>query len=575
MPVHNEEIARTFDEIADLLSLRDENPFRIRAYLRAAQTIRGQQRELADRVKAGEDLDALPGIGADLAGKIAEIVTTGRCQALEKLRKQVPAGLAELLRIPGLGPKRVRALSSGLKVRSRRDLERAIASGTLAKVSGFGPRMREKLAQELKLTPQQPARWLRSVAAQFAEPLAAYLRAVTGVDEVVIAGSYRRGRDTVGDIDILVSAEDAPAVAAALRRYDEIASWSAEGTKRITVVLRSGLQVDVRITEASAFGAALHYFTGSKAHNIHVRRLAQERKLKINEYGVFRGERRIAGDTEESVFGSVDLPLIPAEMREDQGEIELARDGKLPVLVTRADLRGDLHAHTDASDGQESLKSMALAARAAGLAYLAITDHSQHLGVVHGLDENRLRRQMDAIDRLNGELKGITLLKGIEVDILESGDLALPDAVLAELDIVVAAIHGHFDLSERRQTSRVLKALEHRAVSILAHPGARLIGARRPIALDFERILKAAEARPCFVELNSQPERLDLDDAQSRLARECGALVSVASDAHSGAQFGYLAGGIVQARRGWLTARDIVNTRPLGELRRLLRATIR
>jgi DNA polymerase (family 10) len=379
----------------------------------------------------------------------------------------------------------------------------------------------------------------------------------------------------VGDIDVLVSARDAAAVGAALRRYDEIDTWSAAGAKRITVHLRCGLQVDVRITEASAFGAALHYFTGSKAHNIHVRRLAQERKLKINEYGVFRGTRRIAGATEESVFASVDLPLIPAEMREDQGEIELARDGRLPLLVTRADLRGDLHAHTVASDGRESLKSMALAARAAGLEYLAITDHSQHLGVVHGLDEHRLRRQMDEIDRLNTQLKGITLLKGIEVDILEDGDLALPDALLAGLDIVVAAIHGHFDLSERRQTARVLRALDHRALSVLAHPGARRIGARRPIALDFERVLKAAAARPCFVELNAQPERLDLDDVECRLARECGAMVSIASDAHSGAQFGYLSGGIVQARRGWLTAHDVVNTRPLTELTRLLRRTIR
>lgn len=574
MAVHNEEIARAFDEMADLLSLESENPFRIRAYRRAAQSIRGQRRELAERIERGEDPDDIAGIGKDLAAKIAELVATGRLQALERLRRRVPPGLIELMAIPGLGPKRVRALFTELKVRGRADLERVAQSGALAGVAGFGPKLIAQIASELKVERPEDRRWLRADAALFAEPLAAYLRKVDGVDEVLIAGSYRRGRDTVGDIDIVVCAKNPAAVSAALHRYDEIDSWLAEGAKRLTVKLRSGLKIDIRIGESAAFGAAQHYFTGSKAHVIRVRGLAQERKLKVNEYGVFRGRRRLAGDTEASVFAAIGLPWIAPEIREDRGEIEAATAGKLPTLVTRKDLRGDLHAHTDATDGTDSLKAMALAARAAGLEYLAITDHAEHLGVVHGLDERRLRQQMQAIDRLNAELKGIRLLKGVEVDILEDGSLALPDALLAELDLVVGAIHGHFDLSESRQTMRVLRAMDHRAFSILAHPSGRLIGERRPLALDFERILAVAKARPCFVELDSQPKRLDLDDVRCRLAREQGVLVSVSSDAHSQQQFGYLEGGVLQARRGWLTADDVLNSRTRAEVLRLLKSTM-
>jgi DNA polymerase (family 10) len=547
MAVHNEEIARAFDEMADLLSLEEENPFRIRAYRRAAQSIRGQRRELSERIERGEDPDDISGIGKDLAAKMA---------------------------IPGLGPKRVRALFTELRVRGRADLERVARSGALAGVAGFGAKLIAQISSELKVERPEDHRWLRADAAQFAEPLAAYLRKVDGVGEVLIAGSYRRGRDTVGDIDIVVCAKSSAAVSAALHRYDEIDSWLAEGAKRLTVKLRGGLQIDIRIGESAAFGAAQHYFTGSKAHVIRVRGLAQERKLKVNEYGVFRGRRRIAGDTEASLFAAIGLPWIAPEIREDRGEIEAATAGKLPTLVTRKDLRGDLHAHTDATDGTDSLKTMALAARSAGLEYLAITDHAEHLGVVHGLDERRLRQQMEAIDRLNAELKGIRLLKGVEVDILEDGSLALPDSLLAELDLVVAAIHGHFDLSESRQTMRVLRAMDHRAFSILAHPSGRLIGERRPLALDFERIIAVAKARPCFVELDSQPRRLDLDDVRCRLAHEQGVLVSISSDAHSQQQFGYLEGGVLQARRGWLTADDVLNSRTRAEVLRLLKSTM-
>jgi DNA polymerase (family 10) len=573
MLMHNAEIANLFDEMADLLALQEENPFRIRAYRRAAQVIRGLRSELTELVERGEDLDALPGIGPDLAAKITELVTTGRSKAAERLRRKVPAGLVELLRLPGLGPKRVRALYEDLKVRDRDGLARAVATGKLSRIRGFGPKLIERLGSELRVERQAERRWLRSVAAQFAEPLARHLRRARGVKEVVIAGSYRRGRETVGDIDLLVCSTDAAQVVKALRAYDEVAKWVASGEKRLTIVLRSGLQVDVRISDPDCFGAALHYFTGSKAHNIHIRGIARERGLKINEYGVFRGDRLLAGDTEESVFAAVKLPWIPPEIREDQGEIEAASSGRLPSLVTRRDLRGDLHSHTSASDGSESLEAMARAARAAGLDYLAITDHSRYLGVVKGQDARRLRRQMESIDRLNEKLDGITLLKGAEVDILEDGKLALPDDVLMELDVVIGAVHSHFDLSEPKQTARVLRAMEHRAFTILSHPLTRLLGERPAVKLNLERVCRAAKSRPCFLELDAQPQRLDLDEVHCRMAREHGVLVSIASDAHSGAQFENLDYGVIQARRGWLTAADVLNSRRLSELRPLLRST--
>ena len=346
-------------------------------------------------------------------------------------------------------------------------------------------------------------------------------------------------------------------------------------TTRASVVLRDGLQVDLRVVRPASFGAALVYFTGSKAHNIALRRLGQERGLKINEYGVYRGTRRVAGQTEASVYAALDLPPIPPELRENRGEIEAAREDRLPRLIERDDLRGDLHAHTDASDGQEPMARMAEAARAAGLHYLAITDHSRSLHVAHGLDVRRLRQQMEAIDRLNERLRGIVLLKGIEVDILADGKLDLPDSVLGELDLVVGAVHSAFDLPPAKQTERMLRAMDHPNFSILAHPNGRLLGTRDAYAFDFERVLRHAKERGCFLELNAQPERLDLFDTQCRQAKEAGVLVAICSDAHRGEDERWLALGIGQARRGWLEAGDVLNTLPLAALRKKLAGTMR
>jgi len=573
--LHNEEIAAAFDEMADLLDIQGENAFRIRAYRRAAQVVRSLPGELA-QMHGTDEFDALPGIGADLAGKIAELLRTGHFRTLDQLRRQIPPGVRELLRLPGLGPVRVRALLVGLKVRGADDLRRALAGERLAKLRGFGPGIRARLTAALaqrESSPGQRVPW--SVAAQYARPLKAFLESLPGVSRVEVAGSYRRGRDTVGDLDVLACAADGAAAIASLAQYPELRKLQAAGSTKASGTLRGGLQVDIRVVPAESFGAALHYFTGSRDHNIRVRRRAQERGLKLSEYGLFRGNRRIAGATEEELFAALDLPWIPPELREHRGEIEAAERRELPELITLGDLQGDLHVHTSESDASDTLRRMVSAAQSAGLRYVAITDHSKYVGVTHGLDANRLARQMEAIDALNETLTGFTVLKGAEVDILEDGSLALADEVLRRLDVVIVAVHSQFGLSEAKQTARILRALERPHVSILAHPFGRLLGERAAYALDFERVLSAVRERNCYLEINSQPSRLDLDDVHAKAARDRGVLLSIASDAHSADQLAFLANGVRQARRAWVAKKDVLNARPLAELRTLLRRPAR
>ena len=573
MPVHNDEIAAAFDEIADLLSLSGENQFRIRAYRRAARTVRTLPGELAAQIATGFDPDRLPGIGTDLAGKIREFVATGRCRSLEGLRRSVPQGLRDLLALPDVGPQRARALYEALGIRSLADLREALAHQRIRRVPHFGVRLEERLRKSLETVGERSHRVAWSVADGYARSLRRYLAAIPGVAQVEVAGSYRRGRETVGDLDLVVAAPAGVDVDRRLRDYDEVASVLASGRTRSSVVLRSGLQVDVRVVPTASFGAALYYSTGSKAHNIRLRTLAVAQGLKVNEYGVYRGRTRIAGETEESVLAAVGLPYIEPELREDRGEFDAAAAGRLPALVTFAQLRGDLHAHTRATDGTASLEDMVQAARRAGLRYLAITDHSKYLGAVHGLDATGLSRQIDQIDALNERTRGIRVLKGVEVDILEDGSLALPDAVLGRLDLVVGAVHSQFALPRKKQTERLLRALDRPYFSVLAHPAARLIDQRAPIDCDWGRVFRRAAERPCWLELNGQPARLDLDDVLAREAAASGALISIASDAHRIEDFAFLEGGVRQARRAWLTGSAIANTRPLGELRRLLRRT--
>ncbi len=567
---HNADIAAAFEEIADLLEIENANPFRVRAYRNAARVVGGLPREAAAMLAGGEDLAELPGIGKDLAGKIAELVKTGDTAVLQDLHRHTPQGLVELLRLPGLGPKKVRALHDQLHVETVAQLHRALKDGRVADLAGFGEQTEKRLLQALETKPASSGRMKLAVAAQYAEPLADYLRKCPGIGAVAIAGSYRRGRETVGDIDIVAAAEDAAPVMERFIAFPETARVVSRGPTRSTILLRSGLQVDLRVVAAESYGAALVYFTGSKAHNIAIRLIGLKRGLKNNEYGAFRGKRRVSGETEESVYRAIGLPWIAPELREDRGEIEAARTKTLPDLVEVRDLRGDLHAHTTATDGHDSLRDMVLGAKAMGYEYVAITEHSRHLTVAHGLDPARLAKQIAQIDAINRQRPGIHVLKGIEVDILEDGSLDLPDSILVRLDLVVAAVHSKFNLSRARQTERILRALDHPYVTILAHPSGRLIGEREPYDVDMASILKKAKDRGRFMELNAHPDRLDLLDSQCRMARDLGVLVSINTDAHSIDDYANMRFGVGQARRGWLGKQDVLNTRPLSRLLPLL-----
>lgn len=565
IPAHNADIAAVFDEIADLLELGDDNPFRIRAYRNAARIVGELRLDVGQHLAAGEALPKIPGIGSELCARIAEIAATGTCGLLEQLRARFPRGITELLRLPGLGPKRVSTLNERLHVASLQQLRRAAAAGRLHELPGFGEKTEQRLMEAVDARLSKARRFKLAVATQYAEPFARYLGAF-------VAGSYRRMKETVGDLDFLASSEEPGQLIERFVHYPEVARVLARGTTKATVVLASGIQCDLRVVPAESFGAALHYFTGSKAHNIAIRKLGVAHGLKINEYGVFRGRKRIAGDTEESVYATVGLPYITPELREDQGEIQAAMAGKLPRLVSLEDLAGDLHVHTRATDGRASLDDMVRAARAAGLGYIAITDHSRRVTMAHGLDPQRLARQGVEIDAINATYRGIRVLKGIEVDILEDGSLDLPDKALATLDVVIAAVHGKFDLSRARQTGRILAAMDNPNVHILAHPTGRLLEERAPYDVDMLAIVRKARERGIALELNAHPDRLDLHDVHCRMAKDEGVLVAISTDAHATDGFAALRYGVGQARRGWLTRADVLNTRPVADVQRWLGA---
>lgn len=574
MPIHNAECAAVFAEIADMLEIQGANPFRVRAYRNAARTIADYGRDIPTLIANGGDLGQIPSIGPDLASKLREIAATGTCELQQTLRHALPGAIVELLDVPGLGAKRVKALHDALHVDSLEQLRAEAKSGHVRALPGFGAKTEAHLLDAIDDRLQrEPQRFLLPDAAQSLLPLLERLRAVPGVGEAVPAGSFRRGRETVGDLDILVTAREPAAVADAFVGYGDVARVLAHGKTRSSVVLRNGLQVDLRVVEADAFGAALVYFTGSKAHNIALRRLAQAGGLKINEYGVFRGDERIAGATEASVYEAIGLHWVPPELREDRGEIDASRAGMLPALVERKHVHGDLHAHTDASAGRDALRTMAEAARSRGLAYLAVTDRAPNpAGGRAGVDW--LVRQIDEIDRLNASFDDFVLLKGVEAGIREDGSLDMPDDVLGRLDLVVGAVHDHFDLPSEAQTGRMLRAMDHPHFTILAHPLGRLLGERDACELDVPRVIAGAAARRCFVELDGDPRRLDLSDIWCREAAKAGVAVAIGSDARCADDLDRLAYGIGQARRGWLTRHDVLNTRTLAQLRPLLARTM-
>jgi DNA polymerase (family 10) len=575
MPVHNNDIAEIFSEVADLLDLSRGDQFRIRAYRNAAQTVSSLSRSAADMVKHKEDLSQLPGIGKDLAGKIKEIVETGSLTRLKELESQVPAELITLMKISDLGPRRVLALHNKLGISTRQELQKAAKGGRIREVPGFGEKTERKILASLERQSSRKSedagRIKFMVAEQISLSLLNYLRKPKGIEQVEAAGSFRRKCETVADLDLVATCARGSDVMERFTRYEDVERIVSKGETRSSVALRSGLQVDLRVVAQSSYGAALHYFTGSKAHNIAIRRLGQKNGLRINEYGVFRGDKRVAGKSEEEVYRSVGLPYIEPELRENRGEIEAATKNELPDLIDLKDIKGDLQSHTTATDGKFTLEEMAEAARQRGYEYFAITDHSKRVYMAKGLDAQGVARQINEIEKLNSKWRTFKILKSSEVDILEDGSLDLPDDILKELDLVVCSIHYNFNLSKNKQTERILRAMDNRYFNILAHPTGRRIGKREPYEIDLHRILEAAKQNRCYVELNAQPERLDLADVQVKMAKEIGVKVAISTDAHSIMDLEYMRFGIAQAKRGWLERDDVINTRGWSDLKRILR----
>ena len=575
MPIHNSEIAHEFNTLADLLEIQGANAFRIRAYRNAARVIQGLSRSAAEMVEADEDLTELSGIGKDLADKIATLVNTGKLPLLDEVEEEVPEELSDLMHVEGLGPKRVQALYKELGVRSLRQLREAVEQDRVAGLSGFGQKTQQKIRRAVERLDagESGGREVRTPwveAREFADSLVSHLGETEGLGHITVAGSFRRCKETVGDLDILVTTDHPGTVMDRFTGYDEVDEVVSKGSTRSTVRLRNGLQVDLRVLSEQSYGAALHYFTGSKAHNIRIRKRGVERDLKVNEYGIFRGDKWVAGRTEEEVFSSVGLPYIEPELREDRGEIEAAERGELPKLVTLEDIRGDLHCHTDATDGRNSLEEMAEAARDRGYEYLAVTDHTKRVSMAHGLDEKRLAKAIDAVDRLNDSLEGLTVLKAAEVDILKDGSLDLPDRILKRLDLTVCSVHYDTGLSRKRQTERIIKAMDHPHFKILGHPSGRLINEREAYKVDLEAVMRAAAERGCVLEVNGQPSRLDLTDSDCILAGELGVRLALSSDAHATGHLAYMELAVGQARRGWVECDQVINTRKLKSLRNIL-----
>ena len=570
MPARNRDVARIFETIADLLDIKGGNTFRIRAYRNAARKVSSLTRDLADMLEEGEDLSELSDIGEDLAGKIETIVETGTHPLLAELREEAPESLRELLRVSGLGPRGVQTIHEELGVTDLGGLRKAAEQGSIAELEGFGEKTQAKILEEVESIASEEERTLLAEAVEVADEVVEHMRSHDGVKKACAAGSLRRRRETVGDLDILVSCREDADVMDHFLEFEDIDEVVARGETRTTVILRSGLQVDVRVVPHAAYGAALVYFTGSKQHNIRLRERGQDRDLKVNEYGVHSGRKKLAGKTEEEVYEALGLPWIAPELREDRGEIEAAEKGGLPDLVELADIRGDLHAHTRRTDGHNTIREMAEAARQLGYDYLAITEHSKRVTVAGGLDADELAGHVGNIEEVDGEMEGIRILSGVEVDILDDGSLDLPDDVLERLDVVVASVHYRFDLSREKQTERVLRALDNPRLNILGHPTGRKLGQRDSYEIDLERILEAAAERGCFLELNAYPERLDLTDVACMRAREKGAKVVISTDAHRTSHLEYMRFGVGQARRGWLSASEVVNTRAVDELLSML-----
>lgn len=568
----NNEIANLFDDLADRLEIAGANSFRIRAYRQAAKTLSEWPESLAEIATSQRArLLEIPGVGKDLADKIVVIVETQALPQLEELRAQVPDGVVEMLRIPGLGPKKAAALFHDLGVASLADLRQAVETGQVAQLKGFGEKTAKSILEGLERLAESGTRAYMAEAKVEADAIVAMLRTLPGVGQVSAAGSLRRRKETVGDLDILATASNATVAMDALAAHPLVVMVLARGDTKQRVRLKSGLELDLRVVPEDSYGAALQYFTGSKEHNIVIRRRAQDLGLKVNEYGVFRGETAIAGRTEEDVYAAVGLPWIPPELRENRGEIERAEKGLLPHLIELSDIRGDLHMHTTATDGTATIEAMILAAKERGLEYIAITDHSKRVSMANGLDASRLRQHWAEIDKVRSRISGIEVLRGIECDILEDGTMDLDDEVLAEADWVIAVLHYGLRQPQSQIDLRLLNAIRNPQVSIIGHPSGRIINKRPPVAWSFETILKAAADYGVMMEINASYFRLDLDDVQAAAARDRGIPIVISTDAHSTGGLDAMEYGVYQARRAGLTRKDVANTLPIREFRKKIR----
>ncbi|MCE5279101.1 MAG: DNA polymerase/3'-5' exonuclease PolX [Planctomycetaceae bacterium] len=569
--MENAQVADMFDEIADLLDLQGEDAFRIRSYRNAARTLRNLSQRLEDMAAEGKDFADLPNIGKSTAAKVAEMLATGTCERLEALRAAVPSDLPVLMRLPGIGPRKAMQLHRQLGITAVEDLEAACREGRVRTLAGMGAKTEQKILEGLAMLGKSAGRILYTAAAGYAAALRRHLDRIGAISQWEIAGSFRRHSETVGDLDILVQARDRAKAAAAIIAFDEVDRVLARGPERVAVTLQGGLQVDFRFFNAEAFGAALMYFTGSKAHNIALRRRAIERGCKLNEYGLFEGDRAVAGATEEDVYKRLHLAWVPPELREDRGEIEAAAAGTLPKLIEPADVRGDLQSHTTATDGLHTVEEMAHAAADMGYQYLAITDHSKAIAMSHGLDEDALRRHAEHIRGVDATFKNLWVMAGVEVDILKDGQLDLDEKVLGEMDWVIAAVHSHFNLDEKAMTQRLLAAINSGVVHAIAHPLGRIIGRREPVAFDADKIFDACSRRGVRLEINAQPDRLDLPDTHCRRAREAGVGFTLGTDAHKIEDLHHMPQGVYVARRGWLSRADVLNTRTAAQLRKELK----
>lgn len=577
--MENLEIAAVLKEFGDLLEIKGSNPFRIRAYRNAVRTIKDLTRSLASMVEAGEDLTELPGIGKEMASHIRELVEWGELEALEKLGEEVPRTLTDLIRLDGVGPKKAKKLWGELGVTSVDELEVALKADRVQGLDGFGKKSAEKIIRSIDDFRKHQGRFLLSDADVLLPPLVAYMEEDPQVERIEVAGSYRRRQETVGDADLLALCESGcDEVMARFQSYPGAVRVEAAGSTKSRILLRSGLSVDLRVLPKESYGAALQYFSGSKEHNVAVRTLGVKRGLRINEYGVFEegtesgdagpradAGRRIAGETEEGVYSAVGLPWIPPRLRENRGEVEAAAEGTLPAVLTLDDMRGDLQMHSTWSDGAQTLKEMVEACRDRGYAYHSITDHSQAVTVAGGLTPERVREQWEEIDEIRETVEGIHLFRSLEVDILKDGSLDMPDDILFGLDLVLVSVHSFMNMDGKDMTDRVIRALEHPSVDILAHPTGRILNRRQPFAMDVDAVLQAAASLNVAVELNAHPSRLDLHDRHLRRAKELGVKVVVSTDAHSAQDLGLMSYGVDQAARGWLESGDVVNTLPLPE----------